>query len=285
MPAPVFTDADFLAAFQALLPTGPIWPRERDSVLVQTLAALVPAYTRLAARAGNLLVDAFPVAPVELLAEWEETLGLPDPCAGPSPTVELRQQQVATRFLGIGGQSKAYYIEVAARLGYAITITEFTAYRFGETFGVPIPGANWAFAWQVNAPSFAIEAFQFGRDVFGDPFAAWGNNLLQCELQRLAPAHTEVVFSYGAGPSLGGLPPPVVYAALNVTQAPQTLNAAGQAPAVGVLAVTQGAWTAGTAAAPSPYSADFSTDFGTSGTSPTATSPFSGVFSGAFGRG
>jgi uncharacterized protein YmfQ (DUF2313 family) len=196
MPNPQYTDADFLAGFQRLLPTGPIWPRDGESVQAQTLQALVKGYTRNAASAVALLNDAFPVAPVMMLPEWQDTLGLPDPCAGPAPTLEVAQQQVAARFVASGGQSIAYYVSVAAALGYAITITQFTPYTVGLPVGLPLVGAAWAFAWQVNAPTFSIHYFEVGRDTVGEPLATWGNTVLQCELQRLAPAHTTLLFSY-----------------------------------------------------------------------------------------
>lgn len=194
---PAYTDADFLAGMQALLPTGAVWPRDAIAVQTQTLAPLVKGYTANAAAAAGLLQDAFPVAPVFLLPEWQETLGLPDPCAGPAPSLLVSQQQVAARFVAGGGQSVKYFVNVAAALGYDITITQFTSFKFGQKFGQPMYGTAWAFAWQVNAPSFTVEDFQFGRNNFGDPFASWGNTVLQCELQRLAPAHTTLIFNYG----------------------------------------------------------------------------------------
>jgi uncharacterized protein YmfQ (DUF2313 family) len=196
MPAPSFTDADFLSGFQQLLPTGPVWPRDADSTQTQTFAALIQGYTVNAYRAVNLLTDAFPVAPVELLTEWELTLGLPDPCAGPSPTLQQSQQQVNARFIGSGGQTIDYFISVAAALGYEITITQFTPYAVGQPVGQPITGAAWTFVWQVNAPTFSIHYFEVGHDTVGEPLASWGNTVLQCELQRLAPAHTTILFNY-----------------------------------------------------------------------------------------
>jgi len=197
---PIYTDDDFLAGFLNLLPDGPAWPKAPTeggdaSVLVQASRALIKGYTRNTASAQGLLADAFPVAPVMLLPEWEATLGLPDPCAGTSPSIQVRQQQVNARFIASGGQSAAYFIKVAASLGYDITITKFAPSRFGHPFGSPFGGVAWAYAWQVNAPQFTIDRLAFGNG-FGAAFSSWGNTVLQCELQRLAPAHTIVLFSY-----------------------------------------------------------------------------------------
>lgn len=195
MPAPNYSAADYLRALQAHLPRGRVWPRDSDASQTATLGTLTPCFARLNARANNLLVDAFPASTFELLPEWEATLGLPDPCAGEAPTTQQRVAQVVSRLTSTGGQSISYFTAVAAALGYPITITQFVPSRFGKAFGTLFGGTAWAFAWQVNAPTFTINSLQFGGS-FGTPFATWGNNVLQCELERLSPAHTTVLFDY-----------------------------------------------------------------------------------------
>ena len=196
MPLIDFSAADLFGVLQKLLPRGRVWPRDAGAVQTQALATLTPAYARLLARDNTLVRDAFPATTVELLPEWEATLGLPDPCAGEDPTVEIRQAHVKARFVYSGGQSVPYFVGYAAALGYPITVTEFAPMRFGQPFGQPMYGVAWAYAWQVNAPTFVVRDFTFGQGSFGDPFATWGNTVLQCELNRLKPAHTVLLYNY-----------------------------------------------------------------------------------------
>lgn len=148
-------------------------------------------------RAGDLLErESDPGQTVELLADWERAYGLPDRCSPLNATIQQRRAALVARIASQGGQSVAYFVAFAATLGYAITITQFAPSRFGQPFGLPMNGVPWAHAWQVNAPSFTVEMFAFGRDAFGEPFAWWSNTLLQCELTRLAPAQTTLLFSY-----------------------------------------------------------------------------------------
>lgn len=197
MAAPNYEASDFLRALQALMPRGRAWPREPDAVMTQVLTGLVQAYARHTARSNYLLVDAFPATAVELLPEWEATLGLPDPCAGPAPTVAARQAQVVARLTNSGGQSSQYFIEYAARLGYTITITEFAPARVGVSrVGQPLNGRDWAFAWQINAPLNTITRSRAGIARAGEPLAAWGNAVLECEIQEIVPAHTIPIFAY-----------------------------------------------------------------------------------------
>ncbi|MCA8264789.1 MULTISPECIES: YmfQ family protein [Burkholderia cepacia complex] len=197
MLAPNFTAADFLKALQGLMPRGRVWPRATDAVQTKVLSGLAPSYERQTARANYLLVDAFPATAYELLPEWEETLGLPDPCAGPAPTIPQRQSQVVARFVGNGGPSIAELIQFAANLGYTVTITQFVEARAGQLkAGDPCCGTDWSFAWQVNAPLNTVVFALAGAMAAGDALASWGNAVLECELRAIAPAHTILIFAY-----------------------------------------------------------------------------------------
>lgn len=197
MPAPALTTDDYLHAFQGLMPRGAVWPRDADALQTKVFRGLNAVYAQSTARANNLLIDAFPGTAFELLPEWEETLGLPDPCAGLSPTTEARRAQVVARLAAVGGQSITYFTQLAANLGYSITIAQFAPFRFGQSgFGVQLGSDDWLFAWRVNAPSYSIRYFSFGVSRMGEQFATWGNNVLQCEIQAYAPAHTIPLFDY-----------------------------------------------------------------------------------------
>lgn len=197
MTAPTYTAADYLGALQSLMPRGRVWPRGPDAVQTQGLAGLTPSYERSGLRANYLLVDAFPSTAYELLPEWEATLGLPDPCAGPSPTIQARRAQVVARFAGSGGQSIAYMTAFALNLGYAITITQYVPARAGNLrAGQALCGNSWAHAWRVNAPLISSYPFRAGYSAAGEPLSSIGNTVLECELKQIAPAHTTVFFSY-----------------------------------------------------------------------------------------
>lgn len=193
-----YSVTDWVQAFQRHLPTGPIWSRDPSSVQAQSLAVLMPTWQRLAERDGNLLVDAFPATTVELLPEWEYSLGLPDPCTGSNPALALRRNQVVARLTDSGGASIAYFIAFAKALGYDITITEFAPARFGfSQYGQSYLGGEWAYVWQINWPSGSISSARFGNAEFGDPYSWWGANVLPCEIKARAPAHTTVIYQYG----------------------------------------------------------------------------------------
>jgi uncharacterized protein YmfQ (DUF2313 family) len=139
---------------------------------------------RVQTRAGVLLLEMIPGSCNETLPDWERVLGLPDPCTGPLPTVELRRQAAAAKDASGGGLSRAYFIDIALSLGAVITITEGVG-------GDP-------YTWQVNAGEVPIRYFRAGQATAGDRLRLWGEELLECAILRLKPAHTHVIFAYGS---------------------------------------------------------------------------------------
>lgn len=192
------TASDYLWQFQRLLPRGRIWHRGWGTVQAEQLLTLMPTWVRLNARANALLPDAFPCSTIELLPEWEASLGLPDPCTGPFPTIQQRQNAVCVKFTARGGQTIAYYEELAERFGFTIHIRQFTPFKCGiNRCGDPLYGAAWAHAWRIEVQGFqAIVYFRTGMSAAGEPLRAWGNEVIECLIRASAPAHTVPIFAY-----------------------------------------------------------------------------------------
>lgn len=200
-PETAFTADDWLAQFQRLMPEGEVWPRDPDAKQTQALRTLMGTYRRLTYRDGYLLVDAFPPYTNELLTEWEQTLGLPDPCTPLNPTVIQRVAAVAAKVIAQGGQSIPYFISVAAALGFTITVSEFAPFRAGiSTAGSPDYGQDWAHTWLVNVPDTdTFSYFRADDSAAGDALVSWGNAEMECRLRAIAPAHTILIFGYPGG--------------------------------------------------------------------------------------
>lgn len=191
------TADDYLAQLQALLPPGAAWSREPDANLTKLLAALAAEFARLDARAVQLIAESDPRLTAEMLSDWERAYGLPDPCTTAADTVAERRAVLTAKVTGLGGQSRQYYIDLAERLGYQITITEYREFTAGQLAGAPLSNGAWLHAWTVNAPETSVTSFVAGGGVAGDPLRDWGNDILECAISRLAPAHTTPLFAYG----------------------------------------------------------------------------------------
>lgn len=192
------TADNYLSQLQALLPSGAAWTLEPDVVLTRLLGAMAEEFARIDTRAIDLLAQIDPRTAGELLTDWETVLGLPDACTGDLDGVLARMDAAYGALTATGGASRAYFIAVAAALGYTVTITEFRPFQVGSSaVGDPLYGDAWRHAWRVDAPAVTIREFAVGSSAAGDPLRSWGNELLECSITKLKPAHTHVLFGYG----------------------------------------------------------------------------------------
>lgn len=189
------TATQYLHQLQALLPQGAAWTREPGTILASLLDALAQEPARVDARGDALVRESDPRTTQEMIADWERAFGLPVPCTWLASSLNLRRSALHANVISTGGQSRAYYIGVAAALGYTITITEFRPFTVGDHVDDPIYGEDWAYAWQVNAPAETVTYFSATSGA-GDALAEWGNARLECAISRIKPAHTIVIFSY-----------------------------------------------------------------------------------------
>jgi uncharacterized protein YmfQ (DUF2313 family) len=220
---------DYAAALAALLPTGAAWPRDSDGDLMGFVAGLAGIWGgEIAGRADDLLVrETDPRSTLEMLTDWERAFGLPDPCVAEPLTIGDRQKALVAKMTTQGGQSRAYFIALAASIGYAITIREFAPFmcgisEVGDTR--PTGTAGEAFRWEIGAPEMrfywtvkvgAVRLTWFrvgggGSQTGVDPHLriALATDL-ECLLRRWKPAHTDVIFDYsgdGISDPMAGTP-------------------------------------------------------------------------------
>ncbi|WP_422460227.1 YmfQ family protein [Endozoicomonas sp. ALB115] len=182
-----------------LLPRGLAWNSEQDSTLNDLVEGLAETFARVDHRSDELIRNALPQYTTELLPEWEQVAGLPEECRSLSETQEQRRSALVEKLAEVGDQSRTFYIQLAARLGHAITITEFSQPKAGmATAGERCYGADWHFVWQVNTPhALTISRATAGRSAAGEPLASWQTNQLECLFRRLNQAHKQVLFQYG----------------------------------------------------------------------------------------
>lgn len=194
----LYTSDDYQSALLAYFPRGRVWQPGPDTQQTNLAKALAKSFQRVDASAISLLAGSFPATALELLPEWEESLGLPDNCTiGETYTIERRRQAVVSRLGGKGSLSKQFYIHLAKILGYDITIEEFRQARAGfSVCGEAINGDNWPFVWRVNAQQTTYVPARCGITYCGEPLATWGNKILECTIRQLSPPFTVLLFGY-----------------------------------------------------------------------------------------
>ena len=187
---PDYSTSDYLRAYLAALPDGPAWNKDPDSTMSAVVDSLMPTYARLSAAAKNMIADSFPASTINLIDEWQSSLGLPDPCLGLNPTLAAEQNQIVARLTDNGGQSLPYFVQYAANLGYNISIT---------TFRAPLVGYD-----KVGFFKMLPREASFWLVINAEPIAAQ-NKLLECEFANKARGTYTLFYNYSYGTSLDGV--------------------------------------------------------------------------------
>lgn len=242
------TGDDYAAGFNSLLPQGVAWPRNPDSVLQKVVSGLSEIWgDQVEAMAALLLnIESDPRSTLSLLPEWERAFGLPDECLAEPLTIGDRQKALVQRMTMLGDQSRAFFIEQAAAIGYTITISEYRPFMcgidrcgdnrvigdgtgtqkdyLGRALGplatgvyseypyIVGPPEN-RFYWTVHVGLVRLTWFRVGG---GGGQAGIDPHLrialatdLECLFRRFKPAHTEILFDYsglGTDGSMTGTP-------------------------------------------------------------------------------
>ncbi len=182
MVAPLYTDNEYFGQFLKTLPSGPAWSKGLTSQLATIMKPFIQNFSRSNLLANNLLIDGFPATTVQLLPEWEDSLGLPGDCYSlESQTISQRQKAVVAKFAAGGGAALLYLTQFAANLGYQIKITDYAPTRISidPVTGGGLPDQTVAWSWLITVLS-------------GE-----SPSILECEMRHIVPAHLRLGFLYG----------------------------------------------------------------------------------------
>lgn len=193
MAAPRPTLREWFSATADLLPPGKAWPRDPSTSLGRIVETIAAERDRLHGRALQLLdYESFPGTAAEMLPEWEAVAGLPDPCRPIPGTVAARRLAVTDTLFGTADPTPAFFVALAASLGYAVEIRQGLTFVAGvSAAGDPVGEDD--HVWEVIVGDQIVEFFIAGAGAGGEPLWTFPDlDQLICLIRRSAPAHTLV---------------------------------------------------------------------------------------------
>lgn len=189
------TKADYGRLYQQLLPEGLVWPTDLEAILSRLALGLSDGPAHLEERGQDLLDELDPRTTDELLEDWERVLGLPSACTGPLETREQRRKAVLFRLTALGGQSPAYLIDIADRLGFRIEIEEHWQVTCEGNCEQELTGEEWLHTFTVHARPDVSETATCESTCIV-PLEWFNNAVLECAIAEVKPAHTHALFAY-----------------------------------------------------------------------------------------
>ena len=190
-PGPASQD-QYAGILAKLLPRGALWAVTRSPRLAAYLQGLGAELARVHDRILDAITESDPRTATETLADWEALLGITQPATTP----EERRRQVTALWIASGGQTPAYFLSLAERIGYAVIIEEPKAARFGKfRCGTDrLYDTDWAYTWIVRVDGGTITAPRFGSWRLPQRLREWSFGELAQLFGKWAPAHTKPLF-------------------------------------------------------------------------------------------
>lgn len=167
--------------FLQLLPTGPAWNKVPESTLARLAGGLADSPEQDAATIDATLNERFPDTSLVLLDDWEKWLDLPD-CSSGGQTIPERRLAAAEKLRMVGSLNKDFYIELAAKYGFEITIS-------------PDPG-NGKFTSQILVKNDLGYRNATVLDNCLTPLRIYSAGVLECLFEKYKPAHQVFNFIY-----------------------------------------------------------------------------------------
>ena len=188
----------WVAALQALLPPGQAFSRAPSSLTTKLLTAIAALLVDAKVALDGLAAQFDPRRATDLLPDWEQLLGLPDSCASGVQSESDRQQAAFQPLTEQGGQSRAYFTQLAALLGEpSVTITEFRPVTCNDSCDSTLMSDADAYVWRVNIPrqaqNMTVATCNSNCD---SPLQTYAASVVECPFGKRKPAHTSVLFSY-----------------------------------------------------------------------------------------
>lgn len=150
------------------------------------------------AYADQLLIEMFADTALQTLFDWERIYGLPDPCVTSVQTLEQRRAALISKVAAFGGQSRSYFIGIALAMGYPdASIDEFALMTCNDDCNDSVYSIDALFTWRLNLPAATGGLFVMSSNSdCNSSLRSWGDEAIECRINKLKPAHTSIVFAY-----------------------------------------------------------------------------------------
>ncbi len=190
--------SNILQSLIAKLPVG--WALGfRGGIIDALLGSAADQIEVVEQAAETVMMEIDPRTADNFLPDFERVLG-PDPCGRDlDPLSHQQRQRLAhQRWTATGGQSIPYMVAIADKLGVSVTVDEFWPSKAGGLrAGQRLRPEGCQFVWRVNIPGLiTVVKFRAGVSRAGNRLGSFTLSNIECELRRIKPAHTDVVFNY-----------------------------------------------------------------------------------------
>jgi uncharacterized protein YmfQ (DUF2313 family) len=186
----------FYDLLKGLLPKGP-YSDDDASVVLRSLNVKAQGLERAKENGASLLQEMRPETALYTLSDWERICGLKPSADDP---IQTRRARIVQKLNEKGGLSRQYYTDLAALLGYTVTVEELRPFMAGiDHAGDRIFVVETLSMWRVRVLDSGAKyvSFRAGSSASGERVLWWpSDSYLEDLFNKLKRATTIVVFEY-----------------------------------------------------------------------------------------
>lgn len=195
-----YSASQYEDALNALLPKGPAWEKDHRIFLQSAITLTALELARIDSDIAQLIDESDPRTANITLSQWFKEWGIPDACLSSisDTTISQWQQVLVTKIQTLGYT----FDELVSLIGKAcglsnITVSHPLVHDVNCDVDAEIYSPEWAYACLVISADSEEDVREL--DVTWDvsrALAEWGNEIFECLVKSLAPAHLAVIFQY-----------------------------------------------------------------------------------------
>lgn len=178
------------------LPEGRAWNNKinEDSIMYKNIKSLASAFNIVQQQIEEIATEFNINLTVDLLPDWEESVGIPDDCIFELESLEERRETVIQRLKKVPVVTKAEFEALALSLGTEVTVTPG-----GSVEGFPL---TFPFNFSSTFPKFRMFVYfpNGNGDRLGFPynfpltFGSFNIDIIKCVFDKVAPASIEIIY-------------------------------------------------------------------------------------------
>lgn len=194
-----FSVDNYLTALKGLLPKGPAWEDKQSEEMDAVLYLTAKELQRLDLDIAQLIDEADPRTASATLSQWYKEWGIPDEClkALSSTTSDQWRQILVTKIRSLGLTYSELLVVIARVSGMkSATAQRVEPFTTASRTDARLYGRSWDHAVLIiSATADQIQYFRTSSRT-DERLAKWGNQLFECLVKSVSPAHKVLVFSY-----------------------------------------------------------------------------------------
>lgn len=179
------------------MPVGRAWSRsfDRTSNLGMLVAGMAVEYYRLGVMSEKISVEMDVDTTVEMLSEWEQSVGIPNACLRNNGDIDTRRRNVKALLTNFGGvQTVDDFRQLASFFGYSVQILPgVDRGGFPMKFPFTLFSSSKAAKFSLLVTLDAVSGDFYFPLPFPIPLSRGGTTFLECIFSLVAPANVKII--------------------------------------------------------------------------------------------